>query len=62
MLPGIFKHLRCRNSKYPKSDVTRVPVTDDFVNWKVKNCDYKPDYYDSPVIDNKIWADPKIGM
>uniref|UniRef100_A0A182TID3 Nudix hydrolase domain-containing protein n=1 Tax=Anopheles melas TaxID=34690 RepID=A0A182TID3_9DIPT len=60
IIPGIFKHSRCRNSVYPHSDVRRYPVPDESVFWTQTYADYQPPVHESPVLQGKEWADPDI--
>lgn len=51
-------HFKCRNKKYPFSEIQRFPVTDEQVPWSFSFDDYHPQEYTSPVLKNKPWADP----
>lgn len=55
----IFKHIACRNSIYAKT-IQRFPVPDELISWEVAFADYNPPFYESPGLDGKPWADPKI--
>ncbi|XP_055534678.1 ADP-ribose pyrophosphatase, mitochondrial [Wyeomyia smithii] len=57
MIPGIFKHTRCRNNIYPGSDVRRYPVPDEEVCWSVPYPDYQPSMYEASALKGKEWAD-----
>ncbi|XP_053675580.1 ADP-ribose pyrophosphatase, mitochondrial [Anopheles nili] len=57
IIPGIFKHSRCRNGVYPQSDVRRYPVPDESVFWSQNYSDYQPPVHESPVLQGKEWAD-----
>ncbi|XP_058465432.1 ADP-ribose pyrophosphatase, mitochondrial [Malaya genurostris] len=57
MIPGIYKHSRCRNNVYPRSDVRRYPVPDEDVCWSVVYSDYQPPFYEASVMKGKEWAD-----
>ncbi|XP_052859897.1 ADP-ribose pyrophosphatase, mitochondrial [Anopheles cruzii] len=57
IIPGIFKHTRCRNGLYPQSDVRRYPVPDESVFWTQTYSDYQPPVYESPILQGKEWAD-----
>ncbi|XP_050093802.1 ADP-ribose pyrophosphatase, mitochondrial [Anopheles aquasalis] len=57
ILPGIFKHNRCRNGVYPQSDVRRYPVPDESVFWSQTYSDYQPPVHESPILHGKPWAD-----
>ncbi|XP_055619901.1 ADP-ribose pyrophosphatase, mitochondrial [Toxorhynchites rutilus septentrionalis] len=57
MIPGIYKHSRCRNNVYPRSDVRRYPVPDESVFWSQPYPDYQPPVYDASVLEGKEWAD-----
>lgn len=59
--PGVFKHIKCRNNIYPKSDIERFKVPDDLVFWNIQFLDYSPPFYTAPFIKNQVWADPDIG-
>ncbi|KFB35912.1 AGAP006085-PA-like protein [Anopheles sinensis] len=60
IIPGIFKHSRCRNSVYPASDVRRYPVPDESVFWSQTYSDYQPPCHESPILQGKEWADLEI--
>uniref|UniRef100_A0AAG5D7K8 Nudix hydrolase domain-containing protein n=1 Tax=Anopheles atroparvus TaxID=41427 RepID=A0AAG5D7K8_ANOAO len=60
IIPGIFKHSRCRNSVYPQSDVRRYPVPDESVFWSQTYSDYQPPCHESPILKGKEWADLEI--
>lgn len=55
----IFKHVACRNSLYAKT-IQRFPVPDELICWTTSYQEYEPTFYESPVIENKPWADLKI--
>uniref|UniRef100_A0A8D8BCB7 (northern house mosquito) hypothetical protein n=1 Tax=Culex pipiens TaxID=7175 RepID=A0A8D8BCB7_CULPI len=57
MIPGIYKHSRCRNNVYPRCDVRRYPVPDESVFWSQPYPDYQPPVYESDVLAGKDWAD-----
>jgi len=59
--PGVFKHITCRNNKYPKSEVARFPVPDEYVFWSKDYENYNPPNYTDKSVFNKIWADLEIG-
>uniref|UniRef100_A0A182MB98 Nudix hydrolase domain-containing protein n=1 Tax=Anopheles culicifacies TaxID=139723 RepID=A0A182MB98_9DIPT len=61
IIPGIFKHSRCRNNVYPQSDVRRYPVPDESVFWTQTYSDYQPPFHESPVLKGKEWADLDVG-
>ncbi|GAB0089993.1 ADP-ribose pyrophosphatase, mitochondrial [Sergentomyia squamirostris] len=52
---------KCRNCKYPGSEITRFPVDDNVVSWDHESPEYKPEFYESQVLQGKPWADPKYG-
>lgn len=54
--------LPIRNTIYPHSNVTRFTVPDHLVSWMVKYADYLPEFYESPNIHGKPYADPSIGL
>lgn len=56
-----FLHKTCRNSIYPQSNVRRFPVPDHLTAWIEKYDEYSPEFYESPVLIGKPWADPSIG-
>ncbi|XP_068141841.1 ADP-ribose pyrophosphatase, mitochondrial [Drosophila tropicalis] len=58
--PGIFRHVMCRNELYPRSNIARYPVPDEFVFWSVPFADYSPPSYTAPHIGGQIWADPPL--
>ncbi|XP_055378615.1 putative nudix hydrolase 6 isoform X2 [Condylostylus longicornis] len=58
---GVFKHLSCRNSIYPQSDIKRFTVPDEFVFWSCDFTKYDPPSYTSEHIHGKVYADPEIG-
>lgn len=43
---------------YPLSSVQRVRLSDEEVEWTKDVPGYCPEYYDSPVLEGKVWADP----
>ncbi|KRT79680.1 hypothetical protein AMK59_7182, partial [Oryctes borbonicus] len=53
-------HFKCRNTKYPFSEVQRSLVTDDQVPWTFQFKNYQPVEYNSWVLKNKPWADPDV--
>ncbi|XP_039438483.1 ADP-ribose pyrophosphatase, mitochondrial [Culex pipiens pallens] len=57
MIPGIYKHSRCRNNVYPRCDIRRYPVPDESVFWSQPYPDYQPPVYESDVLAGKDWAD-----
>lgn len=61
MIPGIYKHHRCRNNVYPQSDVRRYPVPDESVFWSQPYPDYQPPLYEAAVLKGKEWADLDVG-
>lgn len=56
MSRNILKHIKCRNGIYPGSTIERFPTSD----WEVSDINYKPHFYESPVLLNKPWADVDI--
>lgn len=61
MKPAILKHIKCINSIYPKSNIQRFPIPENFINWSENYEEYQPVLYESPVLAGKEWADPPIG-
>ncbi|XP_023309015.2 ADP-ribose pyrophosphatase, mitochondrial isoform X2 [Lucilia cuprina] len=59
-LTGTILNRTCRNNNYPKSDVKRFPVPDEYLKWCVSYNDYKPPTYTAPHITTQVWADPDI--
>ncbi|KAK9752592.1 NUDIX domain [Popillia japonica] len=53
-------HFKCRNTKYPFSEIQRFPVSDDQVSWSIQFENYQPVEYTSPVLINKPWADLNV--
>lgn len=53
-------HSKCRNAKYPFSEIQRFPLPDDLVPWSSSSKNYQPIEYNSPVLRNKPWADPDV--
>ena len=51
-------HICCRNSLYPRSNVQRFPVPDEYVPWSVEYKNYKPEFYESQSLTGTEWADP----
>ncbi|CAO1428906.1 unnamed protein product [Diamesa tonsa] len=51
-------HICCRNSLYPRSNVQRFPVPDEYVSWSVEYKNYKPVFYESQSLTGTEWADP----
>jgi len=52
-------HMKCRNTKYPRSDVERFHVPDDKVDWTVNWPEYGPPTFTSPRVIGKPWSDPE---
>jgi len=50
---------KCRNTRYPRSDVERFHVPDDIVDWTVDWPEYRPPTYTSPRTVGKPWSDPE---
>lgn len=40
--------------------MARALVPDDLIDWATEYPAYDPPYYDSPVLEGKVWADPKL--
>lgn len=59
---SLMKHLKCINSIYPNSEIQRFPVPEEKVSWDEDYLEYKPIFYESPVLAGKEWADSAIGM
>lgn len=57
----MLRNVNCRNSFYSRSTVRRFPVPDELIPWSVEYLEYKPIFYESDVLLEKPWADPKIG-
>lgn len=57
----MLKHLKCINGLYPRSNIQRFPVPENLISWNDKYPEYKPVFYESPVLAGKVWADPGIG-
>lgn len=55
----MFKHVVCRNSLYANT-VQRFVVPDELISWSINYDDYKPIFYESPILIGKPWADPSI--
>lgn len=55
-------HFKCRNSNYPHTQIQRLNVKDEQVDWSVEVKNYKPPEYNAPQLLNKPWADPHISM
>ncbi|KAG5682289.1 hypothetical protein PVAND_011649 [Polypedilum vanderplanki] len=55
----IFKHIVCRNQLYA-NQIQRFPVPDEFVPWSVNYDNYKPQFYESPTLNGKPWADEPL--
>jgi ADP-ribose pyrophosphatase len=51
-------HVKCRSGLYPFSEIRRFAISDDQVPWAVLVENYSPPHYNSPVLQNKPWADP----
>lgn len=62
VLTGTFLHITCRNNTYPKSNVTRFPVPNEYVPWSVPYASYTPPAYTAPHINGQVWADPELGF
>ena len=58
---NLMKHLKCINSIYPRSEVQRFPVPEEKISWDEDYLEYKPIFYESPVLAGKEWADSAIG-
>ncbi|XP_004681478.1 PREDICTED: ADP-ribose pyrophosphatase, mitochondrial [Condylura cristata] len=55
-------HIKARMSPYPGSEVERIWVPNEKVDWHVEWNDYKPVEYTAPsVLAGPTWADPLIG-
>lgn len=56
-------HLKCRDTEKPylRSEIHRVEVPDEKVEWTVEWASYKPTVYTDPSTNNKPWADKNIG-
>lgn len=60
MKAAISLNFKCRNAIYPQSNVNRFTVPDILVPWITTYDEYKPTFYESPIINGKPWADPVI--
>ncbi|XP_017135395.1 ADP-ribose pyrophosphatase, mitochondrial isoform X2 [Drosophila miranda] len=58
--PGVFRHVMCRNSMYPRSGVLRFPVADEQVFWSEPYAEYCPPSYTAPHIGGQVWADAPL--
>jgi len=56
---NVTANAKCRNTKYPRSDVERFHVPDDKVDWVVDWPDYRPPTFTSPHASGKPWSDPE---
>ncbi|KAL3987309.1 transcription factor 7-like 1 [Sarotherodon galilaeus] len=55
-------HVKSRCPQYPGSNIKRLSVPDDKVDWTQKWPEYEPVSYTAPsVLNNPAWADPDIG-
>lgn len=55
-------HVKSRCPQYPGSNIKRLSVPDDKVDWTQKWPEYNPVSYTAPsVLNNPAWADPDIG-
>ncbi|XP_065359982.1 ADP-ribose pyrophosphatase, mitochondrial [Calliphora vicina] len=59
-LTGTILNRTCRNNVYPKSDVKRFPVPNEYIQWCVPYAEYAPPTYTAPHISSQVWADPDI--
>jgi len=50
---------KCRNTKYPRSNIERFRVPDDKVDWNIDWPEYKPPTFTSPHTIGKPWSDPE---
>jgi ADP-ribose pyrophosphatase len=51
-------HMKCRNQKYPRSEIMRFTVPDDKLDWSVSWQSYNPLTHTSDSVIGKPWADP----
>jgi len=58
-VPVMPANMNCRNAVYPHSEVKRLSVPDDKVDWTVNWPDYCPPTFISPAAIGKPWADPE---
>ncbi|XP_041450089.1 ADP-ribose pyrophosphatase, mitochondrial isoform X2 [Drosophila obscura] len=58
--PGIFRHVKCLNSMYPRSGVLRFPVAEEQVLWSEPYAEYCPPAYTAPHIGGQVWADAPL--
>lgn len=56
-----FLHKTCRNCIYPRSNVKRFTVPDHLISWTEQFAEYLPEFYESPNLVGKPYADPQIG-
>jgi hypothetical protein len=61
MITGVFKHVRCINTKYPRSTIDRFAIPEELIFWHKDYPLYSPPYYDAEVLARKPWSDPSIG-
>jgi len=55
------EHYKCRNVSYPRDNIQRFPVPDEFVSWEVNYPDYNPPCHTSASVRAKpVWADEEI--
>lgn len=57
----LVKHFKCRGGVYPHSNVKRLNVPDNLIDWSASWDDYNPPIYNSNSLQGKPWADPNIG-
>lgn len=62
MPSSVGPHVKSRCPQYPGSNIKRLSVPDDKVDWTQKWPEYNPVSYTAPsVLNNPAWADPDIG-
>lgn len=55
----ILTNEKCRNCRYPKSEVQRSDVPDKYLKWETDFPNYDPISYTSDSIKGQPWADPE---
>ncbi|XP_028966718.1 deoxyhypusine hydroxylase [Galendromus occidentalis] len=53
-------HNNCRNGFYAGTEIRRAEVPVEKVSWEVDFPEYQPTEYESEVLRNRPWSDPKI--
>lgn len=55
----ILTNEKCRNCRYPKSEVQRTNVPNEYLKWETDFPNYDPISYTSDSIKGQPWADPE---